>query len=132
MATVPADWEMLMLGGQCTKPPVPAGPGVVRVSGCQRSHAYAVSGAFLRPLHLKLREALGHADACLREIQRGRRVFAPDPFLVGQRTGWSDLAGAAYGEQFWNGSKMLPDPLKELGLACQPSFGHNVAPDDVP
>jgi hypothetical protein len=42
LATVPSDWDQLMLGGQHMIPPEPVALGVVRCLNCQRTHSYAI------------------------------------------------------------------------------------------
>jgi hypothetical protein len=101
LAAVPADWDQLMLGGQHITPPAPVRPGVVRCSNCQRTHAYAVRGRFLRDLYRRWCSSAGHCDHVMGPLQAGYRVYAPDPFLVGQARGRSDISGAQNPAKFW-------------------------------
>lgn len=101
LAGVPADWEQLMLGGQHMVPPEPVAPGVVRCANCQRTHAYAIRGRFLRDLYRRWCSASGHCDHIMGPLQAAYRVYAPDPFLVGQAGGASDISGARNPAKFW-------------------------------
>lgn len=101
LAGVPADWEQLMLGGQHMVPPEPVAPGVVRCVNCQRTHAYAIRGRFLRDLYRRWCSASGHCDHIMGPLQAAYRVYAPDPFLVGQAGGASDISGARNPAKFW-------------------------------
>jgi len=101
LAAVPDDWDQLMLGGQHIAPPLPVGPGVVRCANCQRTHAYAVRGRFLRDLYRRWSSAAGHCDHVMGPMQPRYRVYAPDPFLVGQAVGPSDISGGRNPAKFW-------------------------------
>jgi hypothetical protein len=101
LAAVPADWDQLMLGGQHLEPPEPVAPGVVRCVNCQRTHAYAIRGRFLHNLYRRWCSASGHCDHVMGPMQRAYRVYAPDPFLVGQAPGPSDISGARNPAKFW-------------------------------
>jgi hypothetical protein len=101
LAAVPGDWDQLMLGGQHMVAPEPVTPGVVRCVNCQRTHAYAIRGQFLRDLYRRWCSTSGHCDHIMGPMQRGYRVYAPDPFLVGQAPGPSDISGARNPAKFW-------------------------------
>jgi hypothetical protein len=98
---VPPDWDQLMLGGQHMLPPAPVRPGVVRCMNCQRTHAYAVRGRYLRDLYRRWCSSSGHCDHVMGPFQREYRVYAPDPFLVGQARGKSDISGGQNPTKFW-------------------------------
>jgi hypothetical protein len=101
LATVPDDWDQLMLGGQHMAPPEPVAPGVVRCLNCQRTHAYAIRGPFLGALYRRWCASSGHCDHIMGPMQRGFRVYAPDPFVIGQAQGPSDISGARNPAKFW-------------------------------
>lgn len=101
LADVPADWDQLMLGGQHITPPAPVRPGVVRCTNCQRTHAYAVRGRYLRDLYRRWCGTSGHCDHVMGPFQRGYRVYAPDPFVVGQGRSRSDISGTLNPAKFW-------------------------------
>lgn len=101
LATVPDDWDQLMLGGQHMAPPEPVAPGVVRCLNCQRTHAYAIRGPFLRDLYRRWCSASWHCDHIMGPMHRDYRVYAPDPFLIGQAPGPSDISGARNPAKFW-------------------------------
>ncbi|MFO0824984.1 MAG: glycosyltransferase family 25 protein [Gemmataceae bacterium] len=98
---VPSDWDQLMLGGQHMATAAPVVPGVVRCHKCHRTHAYAIRGRFLRDLSRHWDTASGHCDHVMGNLQPEYRVFAPDPFLVGQAAGPSDISGTTNSRKFW-------------------------------
>lgn len=107
---VPADCQMLYLGGEHLLPPDPGPPGLVRGRNVNRCHAYAVLG---RPALALLREHLrweparwtaahnvDHHYGLLHE--QGRvAVYAADPWLCGQAAGPSDIDGRTWPERSW-------------------------------
>ena len=102
MAVVPPDWDMLMLGGQHDRTPEPVLPGVVRVAGAGRTHAYAVRGPAMRDLLRLWYTSARHIDHVMSGWHPQWRVYAPDPFLFGQDEGQSDISGRKDGVRFWS------------------------------
>ena len=49
LAKVPPDWDCLMFGGEHLREPVPIGPGVVRCTAANRTHAFALRGRMMPP-----------------------------------------------------------------------------------
>jgi len=99
---IPSDWDQLMLGGEHVgRPPHRVKQGVVRVSRCHRTHAYAVRGRFMKALYKYLVSTSGHCDQRIGEIQHRHRVYAPDPFIFGQNRGKSDIGPSFHSRQFW-------------------------------
>lgn len=101
MRDVPADWDMLMLGGQHIAAPREDSPGVVRCTNCQRTHAYAVRGRAVAELLKLWYPCKTHCDHVMGPWQRGWRVYAPAPFVFGQAAGKSDVSGANNPAKFW-------------------------------
>lgn len=108
LARVPASWAGLMLGGEHSRaagPPQAVAEGVVRCVCCQRTHAYAARGPYLRELYKHWVSTGGHCDHRMSELQRRWAVYAPAPeFLIGQAAGPSDVDGKS-GERparFWS------------------------------
>jgi hypothetical protein len=92
LARVPDDWDGLMLGAQHLRPPTPVCDGVVRCVASNRTHAYAVRGVFMKTL----RDVWGlnktdHCDLVMSSLMRVFRMYAPDPLLIGQDAGDSDV-----------------------------------------
>ncbi len=78
---VPDDWDQLMLGGQHIGPqPRPVSQGVVKCLNCQRTHAYAVRGNFIRHLYQKWVSSSGHCDHVMGPMQAHFNVFRQTPF----------------------------------------------------
>ena len=102
MAVVPPDWDMLMLGGQHDRTPEPVLPGVVRVAGAGRTHAYAVREPAMRDLLRLWYTSARHIDHVMSGWHPQWRVYAPDPFLFGQDEGQSDISGRKDGVRYWS------------------------------
>lgn len=103
LGAVPDDWDQLMLGGQHLRPPLVVKPGITQCSNCQRTHAYAIRGRFLRDLYaqwLSPRSTV-HIDWQMGPMQSRYKVYAPDPFLVGQARSHSDICGRTNPAKFW-------------------------------
>lgn len=99
---VPDDWGQLMLGGQhINNTPVHVEEGIVKCTNCQRTHAYAVRGEYMRALYQHWCSTKGHCDHRMGEIQHLYNVYAPDPFIFGQAEGKSDISGALNPRKFW-------------------------------
>lgn len=107
MRRMPADWDGIMFGGQhCNvehQPPVEVASGILRAVNCHRTQCYAVRGKYLGDLyaHWCSKAGYGHCDAQMAKIQGQYRVYAPAPFLAGQREGPSDINGRNNPERFW-------------------------------
>jgi len=115
MAAVPADWDQLMLGGQHDRAPESVAPGVVRVAGCGRTHAYAIRGPAMRDLLRLWYTSQRHIDHVMSGWHRNRKVYAPDPFVFGQNEGQSDISGNRDGVRWWGPP---PDSLPILHLTA--------------
>lgn len=107
---VPSDWEGIMLGGQHHAPPIPTDtPGVLRVRYAQRTHAYAARPAYMQALQRRWGNGTVHVDWMMRDWQHQHIVYAPDPWLIGQGGGRSDIRGAEKPPEWWiSGSSSLP------------------------
>jgi hypothetical protein len=106
LANVPDDWQCLMLGGQhANSEPIPVAPGVVRAGGgggIQRTHCYALRGAeAMKALYVTWADAAVHCDWVMGPCMAKFNTYAPDPFLVGQADGQSDISGAVNPAKFW-------------------------------
>ncbi len=92
MAKVPQDWDCLMFGGEHLTPPAPIGPGVVRCTGTTRLHAYAMRRKMMgNALQYWHHNPKHHCDLVLASIMFNFKTYAPDPFLIGQDVGYSDI-----------------------------------------
>ena len=103
LASVPADWEGIWLGGQHMHPAEPTKiPGIVRCLHTERTHALMVRGQFLRALYRRWASSYAHVDHAAGPMMARYRVYAPEPFLVGQREGASDIDGQKHGRRYWS------------------------------
>ena len=89
---VPDDWDCLMLGAQHLRAPTPVCDGVVRCVASNRTHAFAVRGRMMQTL----RNVWGlnktdHCDLVLSSLMRVFKAYSPDPLLIGQDGGESDV-----------------------------------------
>ncbi len=100
LRNVPSDWDGLMLGGQSFDARLVM-PGIRRCFNCQRTHAYAVRGQYMRDLYQHWCSTSGHCDHRMGEIQSRYKIYAPEPFLVGQTDGRSDISGSLNPIKFW-------------------------------
>jgi Glycosyltransferase family 25 (LPS biosynthesis protein) len=103
---VPQDWQCLMLGGQhVNSTPFPVAPGVVRAGaggGIQRTHCYALRGGeIMKALYRVWANAAVHCDWVMGPCTAKFNTYAPDPFLVGQSEGSSDISGGSNPPKFW-------------------------------
>ena len=107
LADVPEKWDQLMIGGQHMANPSEIKPsqgehlGIVQCTDCQRNHAYAIRGRFLRDLYQRWVSNKGHCDHIMGPFQRSYFVYAPDPFLAGQARSKSDINGRLNPAKFW-------------------------------
>jgi hypothetical protein len=106
LAKVPQDWQCLMLGGQhVNSSPFPIAPGIVRAGaggGIQRTHCYALRGhEVMQALYQTWANAAVHCDWVMGPCTTKFNTYAPEPFLVGQSEGDSDISGAENPPKFW-------------------------------
>jgi hypothetical protein len=94
LANVPSDWDGLHFGAQHLLPPRPVGPGVVRCIASNRTHAFAVRGR-LMPILLQFWQNTvnDHCDIVLSALMTHFNFYSPDPLLIGQDAGRSDING---------------------------------------
>jgi hypothetical protein len=89
---LPSDWDGLMLGAQHLLPPQVLEPGVVRCQISNRSHAYAVRGKLMEMLSVFWQaNKVDHCDIVLASLMKHYMFYAPDPLLLGQEAGQSDV-----------------------------------------
>ena len=101
---VPSDWDGLMLGGQHMMKPLEIAPSVVKCLNCQRTHAYAIRGKYMQDLYALWHSYFGHCDHVMGPFESGYKVYAPDPFVIGQGSTRSDISGRMDPIRFWSGS----------------------------
>lgn len=101
MEDVPADWEVLMLGGQHQRHPISVKPGVAKCTDCQRTHAYAIRRSAMKDLLRLWHSCNTHIDHRMGPWLSTRKAYAPDPFLFGQSAGQSDISGKRNPDKFW-------------------------------
>ena len=112
---VPQDWDGLMLGGQHLEPPeiiTPCHgmtPGLLRVRNGNRTHAYALREPYLSAACRHLCDYQDHAkrprfhvDHRLGMLHKQFHIYAPEPWLIGQAAGDSDVATRQWTQRFWN------------------------------
>lgn len=96
MASVPANWDCLMIGGQMMSngKSKRIAEGVYRVQQCERTHCYALSAKGMKSLYKWWSEPVsGHCDWRLGEWQEKPDVFAyrPDPIIAAQASNFSTI-----------------------------------------
>lgn len=98
-------WDQLMLGGQhYNYEPKEVRPGVAKCENCQRTHAYAIRGPFLRDLyaHWCSPNSKVHCDWLMGPLHSKYNVYAPVPFIFGQESGASDISGRKNPRMAWD------------------------------
>lgn len=100
--TPPADWDLLYLGGQHVRRPMPVAPGLVRCVATFRTHAYLLRHTSV-PRLLQHTSGADHLDAQLVQAQRRRqfKAYAVTPWLAGQAAGLSAISGRVEPERWW-------------------------------
>lgn len=73
------------------------------VSQVFRTHAYMLSRKALRAVYPQLATSVGQIDLLLTKALTGTNVYTPEPMMVGQSAGRSDITGVVEPERFWNG-----------------------------
>jgi hypothetical protein len=101
LTNVPGDWDGLMFGAEHLLPPALVCRGVVRCGGANRAHAYAVRGQMmLWYLEFMLRATNDHCDIVLASLMQHFKVYAPNPLLIAQGAGFSDITNTHEGVRF--------------------------------
>ena len=105
LGRVPDDWECLMLGGQ-HRPHDDnrqlLEPGVARCLNAQRTHAFILREQAIPALYREWCTRWGHCDHIMGPFLGARgRTYAPDPFIVSQAPGKSDINGKDLPERLW-------------------------------
>ncbi len=92
LANAPIDWDCLMLGAEHLERPIEIRPGIVRCIHSNRTHAYAIRGRMM-PVLLEMwkRCDTDHCDIVLASLMPLFNVYAPNPPLIGQDAGLSDV-----------------------------------------
>jgi hypothetical protein len=106
LRSVPEDWDGLMLGAEHLIQPEAIRFGVVRCVAANRSHAYAIRGKFMKTLSQFWHNTVNdHCDIVLSSLMRHFKVYAPEPLLIGQDTGVSDITGRREYLRFLSGEQ---------------------------
>jgi hypothetical protein len=101
LSAVPDDWNCLMFGAEHLTRPTPVAPGVVRCGLSIRCHAYAVRGPLMPMLSAFWhRNETDHCDLVLAALMGHFPTYAPDPLLVGQAAGDSDITEGTFPLRF--------------------------------
>lgn len=126
LARVPSDWDCLMFGGEHLMAPAPVAPGIVRCMATNRTHAFALRGRIMPALlrywhHYKT----DHCDIVLASLMRHCNVYAPDPFLIGQGAGFSDITETDEGVRFLSSKQLEAIKRSEILAPMQLPVGQD-------
>jgi len=124
---VPADWEVLYLGGQhlraAINPPLKVGPELWQPYNVNRTHAWALNGSGLQAVYSHLHRIdwhhANHIDHHLGRLcqRRENRVYCPPAWLVGQAAGKSNISGKVPPDRFWTPANAIgnakPEPADD-------------------
>ena len=110
---LPADWQMVYLGGQARAGFDQISERVNRLNGSVRTHAYALRGTAIRTAYHYLvsafvgDDASAHVDALYeRMVQQGAlSAHGPNPWLVGQLASFSDVSRCPFPTRWWGEGK---------------------------
>lgn len=107
LRSVPRPWDKIMLGGQLfgNSRVTQVNEHVRQVVNCQRTHAYAVRGEFMKALYRKWHSSYGHCDHIMGPFQEGWKVYAPTEFIVAQGESLSDISGSHNPIKLWEPPK---------------------------
>ena len=103
MLAVPADWQLLYLGGQ-HRPrfkPLPVADGVVRCRQTIRMHAYALHRRGAQVVHDHIARTPRICDQALADINPRLPAYAPSRWMVAQRADFSDVESRRHEKDRW-------------------------------
>ena len=101
---VPEDWDCLMIGGFHGSYPVKKiTKGIVQCSHTCRLHCYSLRGKMLLQVYERLLNPDNRtpADLVMASMMQQFKVYAPSPFLSGQRGGLSDIEQGIIRPEQW-------------------------------
>ena len=136
VSKLPGDHDGFMLGGQHLQPPHAVSDGVLRVTNGNRCHAHVLRGRFIEAAYRHLCDYVDHAKRPFQHVDHrfgnlhgsGQyNIYAPQPWLVGQADGFSDIANKRFGMRFWNGKPPVGPPVALLASTNPPAVGKLVA-----
>jgi GR25 family glycosyltransferase involved in LPS biosynthesis len=90
---LPAEWDMLMLGGSHWQPPERINDRISRVRHTLTSHAYILRCSLYPELIKRLITFTQPVDGVFTEVQKTHGIYVTNPPLAWQRGGWSDIEG---------------------------------------
>lgn len=100
---VPADWQLLYLGGQ-HRPryrPFPVSEGVARCRHTIRMHAYVVHRRGAQMVHDHIAKTPKICDQALADINPRLPTYAPTRWMVAQRADFSDVESRRHEKDRW-------------------------------
>ena len=119
MQLVPADWDMIYLGGQHQKRPlVTEIPGVLRCVEVHRTHAYAIREKFFKtylehiwhaPDYMARKQSHIDHQLGLLHARMQHNIYCPDWHLAGQDAAPSDISGEDEQERWWHPPQHIPE-----------------------
>lgn len=109
---LPDDWEFAWFGGHHMKPSNFVKPGIVRSVHMDRCHAYAMRGRGLTELYKFWHQwHSGHCDWAISEWISQFNSYCAQPWLIGQRGGWSDIKYQEKTAEWWPENVIAPRNL---------------------
>ncbi|MCS7305499.1 MAG: hypothetical protein NZ602_10390, partial [Thermoguttaceae bacterium] len=83
-----------------------------------RTHAYIARREYMKALQRRWGNATVHIDWLMKDWQHQQIVYAPDPWLIGQAGGRSDIRGAEKPSEWWTSAR--PSVSVRLPNAARP------------
>lgn len=94
LSRLPADWELLFIGGQHFIKPVPVVEGIVRCREAGRTHCIAIHPRYFVGLRDFWSDWNTHVDHGLQKLAKtnpARKFYALSPFVAVQGSNWSTI-----------------------------------------
>ena len=88
---VPADWDMIYLGGNHDLPVSMVAPNVARMHRTFTTHAIAVNHTVYDAMEEVLGRENDKVDICIAELHKRFNCYVFRPHLASQRASWSDI-----------------------------------------
>lgn len=91
---VPADWDMLYLGGNHISEPAPISQNVARIIRTYTTSHYGITRSMAQQVISEVEKFNSQIDVTYTEFQKTHKCFVFKPVLAWQKAGFSDIQNA--------------------------------------